>query len=516
MNSIRIYRVARFLIAGLLGVQTSFSSELKLAALFSDHAVLQSEQPVPIWGWAEPGDLITVSFAGQNASAVADIEGKWNVRLDPLPSSAQAQILKVSSSKSPADLIVEDILVGEVWLGSGQSNMAMQVAGCRNFDQEKKAAQWPQIRMFTNRKGSTPEPQSDASGSWIICSPKTVGSFSGTLYFFGRDLHKELSVPVGLINSSEGGTPIQSWIPIETQKNSNKLNKRYNDLFEDWQNFDVSVAEAEYASALLRWEKDVSAAQAAETAVPRKPYPGELRQHQRQGPPGGLFNGKINPLIPYALRGILWYQGEHNATRELALLYQDQLPLLIQSWREVWESDVPFAWVQLPNVNRGQEWSLVREAMLKTLHLPKTGMAVTIDIGEVHNIHPLNKQDVGKRLALWALGDVYGMDVPATSGPLPSGYEIKGDEIWLSFTHVEGGLQTKDGELKGFKVAAADQQWLPADARIDGNQVIVSHEGVASPQAVRYAFDGNPDCNLFNGAGLPASPFRTDDWPVLP
>lgn len=508
--------LATLVAAALLGSHGSLASELKLAALFSDHAVLQGGQPIPVWGWAEPGDAVTVVFAGQEKSTVAGAEGKWEVRLDPLPPDTQSRQLKVLSTKSPAGLVVEDVLVGEVWLGSGQSNMAMQVAGSRDFDEEQKTADWPLVRMFTERSGPALEPQSDASGRWVICSPKTVGSFSGVLYFFGRDLHREMKVPVGLINSSEGGVPIESWIPAEVQANAGaELKTRYESLLRDWQMFDVPAAEKDHENAMATWETNLAAAKTAGAALPRQPYPGDLRQHQRQGPPGGLFNGKIAPLAPYAVRGILWYQGEHNAYWDTARLYQYQLPELVHSWRDTWGAELPFAWVQLPNINRGEEWALVREGMLKTLSLPKTGMVVTIDIGEAHNIHPLNKQDVGGRLAQWALGEVYGKEVPATSGPLPAGHEIRGREVVLSFAHTDGGLQAKDGELTGFKIAGDDRQWLPARARIDGEHVVVSHPNVESPVAVRYAFDGNPECNLVNGAGLPASPFRTDDWPVL-
>jgi len=513
MNFVRIY-LATALTAALLSGHPGMAAELELANLFSDHLVLQREREVPVWGWAEPGEAVTVAFGDQRKAATADATGKWRVNLDPMPASAVPRQLTATSSKSRVGVTVENVLVGEVWLGSGQSNMAMQMSGCRDFAEEQRTAQWPQIRMFTDRSGPAIEPQSNTKGNWVVCSPKTVGSFSGTLYCFGREIHRELNVPVGLINSSVGGTPIESWMPVEVQTQVPELRARHEALLREWQTFDVAAAGKEHENAMVQWEKDVAAATKAGTPPPRRPYPGALRQHQRQGAPGGLFNGKIAPLVPCALRGILWYQGEHNAYWETAGLYQHQLPLLVQSWRERWGTELPFAWVQLPNLARGQEWALVREGMLKTLRLPETGMAVTIDIGEAHNIHPRNKQDVGKRLALWALGEVYGREVPATSGPLPGGFEIRGAEVVLSFTHTDGGLRAKGGELTGFMLAGADRQWLPAWARIEDNQVVVSHPEVESPVAVRYAFDGDPQCNLINGAGLPASPFRTDDWPV--
>ena len=241
-----------------------------------------------------------------------------------------------------------------------------------------------------------------------------------------------------------------------------------------------------------------------------------MQRRERRGGPGGLFLGKIAPLIPFAMRGVVWYQGEANSQPGKGYLYRYQLPLLVSDWRQRWGEELPFAWVQLPNYQRdGEDWMLVREAMLKTLRLPRTGMAITVDIGESKDIHPKNKQDVGRRLARWALGDVYGHKETATSGPLPAGHEVHGADIVLSFTHCDGGLQAKGGELTGFVIAGADRQWKPATARIEGDQVIVSHPDVKQPVAVRYAWETNPTCNLFNGHGLPASPFRTDDWPIV-
>jgi len=249
-------------------------------------------------------------------------------------------------------------------------------------------------------------------------------------------------------------------------------------------------------------------ARAAGQPLPKKPQD-PLVVRQRRGNVGGLFNGKIAPLIPYAIRGAIWYQGEANSVPGKAEFYQYQLPLLIQDWRTRWGYEFPFAWVQLPNFGgRGRDWPTVREAMLKTLAAPKTGMAITIDLGEEKDIHPKNKQDVGKRLALWALGDVYGKSVP-TSGPLPAGHERRDSAIVVRMKHVHGGLVARGGELRGFEIAAAGGPWQPATARIEGETVVVSSAAVAEPAAVRYAWSNFPDCNLYNAAGLPASPFRT-------
>jgi sialate O-acetylesterase len=341
--------------------------------------------------------------------------------------------------------------------------MAMRVSGAKNFPAEQSTAKLPLIRSFNEASQSSAKTQADSSGKWAVCSPETVGTFSATLYFFGRELHRELKVPVGIINSSVGGTPIESWIAAEVKKPQKKK---------------ATATEAKNNT-------------------------------------GGLFNGKIAPLIPFALRGVLWYQGEANTHPGKGALYQNQLTLLVTDWRKRWNDELPFAWVQLPNFNRpGEGWSLVREAMLKSLHLPKTGMAIAVDLGDAKDIHPKNKQEVGRRLSLWALGTVYQQKVPAISGPLPAGHEIKGDKIIVTFKHTDGGLAAKDGSLTGFLIAGADKQWKPAQAVIDGGKVIVSSPEVTKPAAVRYAWASVAVCNLFNGAGLPASPFRTDTWPV--
>ena len=469
----------------LLAPTVLHAADLKTAAVFSDHMVLQRDKPVPVWGWADAGESITVEFADQKKSAIADASGKWEVKLDPMTASAESRVLVVQSEKPDRKVQVDDVLVGEVWLGSGQSNMAMRVSGAQNYKNEQTSANHPLIRTFSEVSKGASKPQADGSGKWTVCAPDTVGTFSATLYFFGRELQRELKVPVGLINSSVGGTPIESWIAADVQS--------------------------------PKWKTPASPKPKA-PAPQRKAAPGPAANRpaatERKNDIGGLFNGKIAPLIPFALRGVLWYQGEANTHPGKSAFYQEQLPVLITDWRKRWNEELPFAWVQLPNYNRpGDGWSVVREAMLKTLRLPNTGMAITVDIGEATNIHPKNKQEVGRRLSLWALGTVYQKKVPATSGPLPAGHEIKNNQITISFKHTDGGLVAKDGELTGFLIAGRDKQWKPAQATINGDKVIVSNPEVANPVAVRYAWASVAVCNLFNGVGLPASPFRTDAWP---
>ncbi len=486
------------------------AAELKLAAIFSDHMVLQQEKPVPVWGWADAGKKVTVSFAGQVKTTTADADGKWMLKLDALKASAKPRMLRVESEESNRLLTVDDVLVGEVWLGSGQSNMAMTVNRAKDFEKEKAAADYPQIRMFKETSTAAEKPQADAKGNWSVCTPESVGGFSATLYFFGRELHRELGVPVGLINSSVGGTPIESWIAAEAQAATPKLKENHEAAAKAYADFDTAKATAQYETALARWKKRAAAARAAGQPVPRRPQNAVVR-HNRRGGPGGLFYGKIAPLVPYAIRGVVWYQGEANSQPGKGRFYQYQLPLLVQDWRKGWGEELPFAWVQLPNFGRdGEGWMLVREGMLKTLRLPKTGMAITVDIGETKDIHPKNKQDVGRRLAMWALGDVYGKKDIATSGPLSAGAKAQDNEIVISFTHTDGGLKAKGNSLKGFEIAGKDHAWKPAKARIEGDKVIVSNPEVSEPVAVRYAWEPDPDCNLFNGQGLPASPFRIE------
>ena len=505
----------QFIILTLLLSVLPALADVRLPAIFSDHLVLQRDASVPVWGWAEPGEEVTVEFAGQKKTAKADAKGKWMVKLDPMPASAEPRELIVSGNPKSKiqNLKCSDILVGEVWLGSGQSNMAMLVQSSNNYEQEKAAANFPKLRMFTVERNPQRTPQADCKGSWKLTTPDNVGPFSAALYFFGRDLHKKLSVPVGLINSSYGGTDIAAWTSEDAQMKVPELKA----AFEKWAKDDAAYvpekAQANFEKQQAAWKEAAKKARTAGKQIPRAPRP-PVQPRLSQNHPANLYNGMIAPILPYGIRGAIWYQGEHNASVVGGPLYAKQLPLLIKDWRTRWGCEFPFAWVQLPNFLRpGDGWMLVRESMLKSLSVPKTGMAITMDIGDPQDIHPKNKQDVGKRLALWALGTVYGEKVPAISGPLPAGHKISGGEIVLSFKHTNGGLVAKGGALKWFVVAGADKQWKPATARIEGDKVIVSSAEVPKPVAVRYAWSDNPDCNLFNGAGLPASPFRTDNWP---
>lgn len=495
------------------------AGDVKLPAVFGDHMVLQRGAAVPVWGWAEASEKVTVTLCDQSKSATADNDGKWSVKLGAVEAGGP-YTLKVEGNNK---LELSDVLVGEVWLCSGQSNMAMSVRGCNNYEAEQAAAKLPKIRMMTVSRTAAETPQTDCKGTWAVCSPETVGAFSAAAYFFGRELHKQLGVPVGLINSSWGGTPVQAWTCIEDQQAEGKLK----DLLDGWKKqvdgYDPQKAQAAYEKQLAAWQERAKKAKADGKRPPRGPRKASdprLSPHR----PANLYNGMIAPLAPYAIRGGIWYQGESNAGRYNSSLYGMQLAMMIGNWRRLWgQGDFPFEWVQLPNFQAPQKepvetngWVIVQEEMLKTLKVPNTGMAVTIDIGDAKNIHPKNKQDVGKRLALWALAKTYGKDVVAC-GPLYKSMARRGDEIVVKFDYAAGGLAAKDGgKLKGFAVAGADKQFVWADAKIAGETVVVSCPKVKDPVAVRYAWAPNPACNLYNKADLPASPFRTDDWDLTP
>lgn len=491
-------------------------ADVRLPAVISDHMVLQQEVAAPIWGWADNGEEVTVAIAGQSKSAKTGADGKWRINLDKLTTGGPHELIV----KGKNTVKIADVLVGEVWLGSGQSNMAMTVSRSKDFEAEQAAANLPNIRMFRESSGAATEPQEEGSGKWEVCTPETVGNFSATAFFFGRELHKSLKLPVGLINSSVGGTPIEAWTSMAAQKNLAELKP----LFARWDNetatYDPDKAKAQYEKLSAEWRVVAKKARDEGKQPPRPPQP-PVNPRKNSHHPAVLFNGKIAPLVPYAIRGAVWYQGESNANSNRAgnsaENYGLQLRTMIADWRSRWgQGDFPFAWVQLPLYKKPQAdpveesgWAIVREQMLKTLKVPNTGMAITLDLGEANDIHPKDKQGVGKRLAMWALAKVYNQKGLVPSGPLPDGYEIVGEEVVLSFRFASG-LKAKGAELKGFAIAGADQKWLTAKARIEGDQVIVWHPDIKQPKAVRYAWADHPDANLINGASLPASPFRTD------
>ncbi len=498
-------------VAGLfLALPVAFG-EVTLPAIIGSHMVLQSDHDLPIWGWASPGEEVTVTIGGQEEKTQTDSDGNWNVVLKPIKTGGPHSM--TISGKNTIKL--EDILIGEVWVCSGQSNMEWSVERSNNPEEEIKNADYPKIRLFYAEKKITGKPQSDTTGEWKLCSPEAIPGFTAVGYYFGRHLHKELGVPVGLVQSAWGGTPSEAWTTAESLE-ANEISKP---IIERW---DTTIANYPnqiegYKGQLDEWLESTSAQE--EEGVPVAGAP-KLPRDPRGNPHrySGLFNGMINPLIPFGIRGAIWYQGESNASR--AFQYRTIFPMMIEDWRKKWDQgDFPFYFVQLANFRevynepRDNDWAELREAQTMTLGLPNTGMAVIIDIGEAGDIHPRNKQDVGKRLALNALAQVHGKDLEY-SGPMFKSMETKSGKAHLTFDHTTGGLKAVGGsKLKGFAIAGEDKKFVWADAEISGDKIIVSSDQVKKPAAVRYAWDVNPVCNLYNGAGLPASPFRTDDWP---
>jgi sialate O-acetylesterase len=652
---------ATFLLSPLSALQ---SAELKLPALFSDHMVLQREVAVPVWGTAAPGAEVSVTFAGQKKTGRADAAGKWVVRLDALKASSEPRELVVACQEERLKTAFSDVLVGEVWVCSGQSNMGMSVRDSLNAEQEVADAKFESIRLFAVAGNPSLAPATDVKGQWNACSPQTVGTFSAAAYFFGRELYRELNVPIGLLHSSVGGTPAEAWtrldalktIPalavraeeelakIQSQEADNKGFLARRSAWEgkhqvepppiseharnwadpgldcaDWQTVTLPARWAQFGAKsggvfwvrkevalpesaagkpfplALNWVSEqydtaffngVEIGRASDKAPDfysvqrRYNVPGELvkagrnliavrivsaTQHAGMWqwgnalglpvavrgsvddhwllktectfPPlsgdalesrpkvnnlpfrnvsASLYNGMIAPLIPFGMRGVIWYQGESNAPRNRE--YHELLSLLVRDWRGQWgQGDFPFILQQLVNngtpakdPNSSGGWPLLREAQMQVAEgLPNAGIAVGIELGDPLTIHPPNKQDVGKRLALVALEKVYGKQIES-SGPRFDSMKVEGNAIRVRFTHAEG-LTTKDGPPKSFAIAGTDMKFVWAQARVEGDAVVVSSPQVPEPVAVRYAWADNPaGCNLYNSAGLPAAPFRTD------
>ena len=494
----------------LLGLLAGLASaEVKPANIFQNHMVLQCDRPLTIWGTADAGEKVTVAFGDQSVETTAGDDGKWKVELKPLKTSATPAVLTIGDKK------ISDVLVGEVWLCSGQSNMGFTVSRAKNAAKDiADAKNHPTIRLCKVRNLTSPEgPKDDTDISWAVCDSKTVGGFSAVGYFFGRELNEKLGVPVGLINSSWGGTPAEAWTSrpkLETLEFMTEPLARSDKAVKE---FDLEAAKAAHAKKVAEW-KEKKAAAKAKAEKDGKPFNARAwRRQPRMGnplksphTPATLFNAMINPLVPFGIRGAIWYQGESNARRHAD--YDALMRAMITDWRErfVGQGDFPFYYVQLANFLEVQTepvqdlpatWPYLREAQLKTLGLKNTGMASAIDLADENNprdIHPKNKQDVGKRLSLWALANAYGQKDLVYSGPLFKEMTVADGKATLSFDHLGGGLIAKGGEeLKGFAVTGDGTTWVWADAKIDGDTVVVSAEGIATPKAVRYDWGEQPD-----------------------
>ena len=492
VQSMKLFELVRsagpVILFAVFALSSPASADVTLPRVLGSGMVLQRDLPVPVWGWAEAGEKVSVSFAGQSKTVKAGDDGSWMVKLAPLKASAKAASLTIEGDNK---ITIENILVGEVWICSGQSNMEWRLIQGVKGREEVEGADHPLIRLFDVPGHTTsPLPREKGAGSWRMCAPKSASGFSAVGYFFGRRLLKELGVPVGLIGSNWGGTRIEPWVPVEG--------------FE-------SVPEL---SGLAH----------------------QVEQYQSSTRVGGsspaaIYNSMVHPLTPFAMRGGIWYQGESNGNEGTS--YYHKKHALVRGWRKVFQNtDLAFYWVQLANYQResrepagGEGWAKIRAAQTRALDIPGTGMAVITDIGAANDIHPRNKQDVGWRLAQWALNQTYGRKKLVPSGPLYKSVEVEGNSVRLSFRHVGKGLmvgrksgleparELEEGKLEHFAVAGADRKWFWAEAAIDGDTVVVRSKDVPKPLAVRYAYTMNPArANLYNRDGFPAGPFRTDSW----
>ena len=439
---------------------------IQLPSIFCNNMVLQQNAEVKIWGTANYGEKLTVSgsWSEKSYAVKADKEGNWSTNIST-PKAGGPYSLTISGS---ATIIFDNVMIGEVWLCTGQSNMGFTArSGLLNEEEEVAAANYPNIRLFKVQRAQADEPENDCIGQWVECSPETMKRFSSVGYFFGRELYEKLDVPIGLIESTWGGTSIELWTPKEV-------------IFKD------PVAH-ESAQIATRWKiENVST----------------------------MFNAMIHPLIPYQIAGNIWYQGESN--RYNISGYSHLMGLMINAWREAWEKEFPFYFVQIAPYKYNEPFTaaLIREQQLQAMNISNTGMVVTTDVGNPEDVHPKNKQVVGHRLALWALANTYNFDDIIYSGPIYKEMDIKNHKVELSFNYADEGLMAKGDAIEGFELAGADQQFYPANASIKGDKIILSSKQVKDPVAVRFEFDNIAEPNLFNKAGLPASPFRTDKWYV--
>lgn len=508
------------LLPALLCFPTPSFAEVSLPRFFSDHMVLQRDKPATLWGTADAGSTVTLTFKGKSVRAKADGSGRWKASLGSFPASADGAALTVSDGKDTKTL--NDVLVGEVWFASGQSNMQWSLAQSGGAKEAIAAANHPGIRFFMTKLATATEPKSDTEGAWLVSTPQTAGRFSGVGYHFARKLHQELGVPVGVIQSAWGGKPVETFTSREALASIPEGKARLASFDKAVAGFDPAVAKTRHAAAMERWKKQMEAWKAKPKEKRGKaPAQPKTPEHPATAPgnPATIYNAMVAPFTGYAMRGAIWYQGESNAkSPQSSLDYGKLFPLMIRDWRARWNDDFRFLWVQLANFRKPVEepgtndpWAVLQDQQRRSLAIEKTGMAVINDIGTENNIHPPNKKDVGERLARWALADDYGKDV-VRCGPLYKDFKIDGAKVTVTFDHTGKGLKSADGgPLKRFEIRGADGKWHWADATISADSVVVSSPEVAKPAAVRYAWASNPTgANLVNADGLPASVFTTE------
>lgn len=482
-------------------------AEVRLPKLFSSHMVLQRNQPIHIWGWSEPGETVSATFRGVTATTTGDSLGNWSLYLPPQAAGGPFQLTVSASNKIDLD----DVLVGDVWFASGQSNMEMPLNGfpgsavVNNAAEEIKNANHPNMRLFFVDHKAAEYPLSDFDGtpSWQICTPETAAKFSAVAYFFGRDIENKEHVPIGLIDSTWGGTPVASWISLDGIASDASLMPIFAARAE------MIDEQADMSARLAAEKREDAEARSANRPLPKHswhPDPASWR-------PAALYNGMTAPAVPFQIKGVIWYQGASDSGAARAPLYEKAFPALISDWRSHWgEGNFPFLFVQISSFksNETETWPIIREAQRRTLSVANTAMTVTIDIGDPNNVHPANKQAVGDRLTLAARALAYGEHIEY-SGPLFRQISTEDGNIRVWFDHIDGGLIAKGGPLKGFEVAGKDRHFVPATARIDGSTVLVTNPQVTRPQYVRYGWANAPTVNLYNSIGLPASPFTSEE-----
>ena len=482
----------------VFGLGVSSRAEVALPSVWSDHVVVQRGLPVHVWGKAAAGEQVTVRFRNATATTVANDLGRWELYLPPGQAGGPFPMEIQGTNR----IVLPDVLVGDVWIASGQSNMEFDTKGVLNAEQELKDAQQPAIRLFHVEKRSSDFPQEDVlTKGWTLCSPETVADFSAVAYFFARNIQADQHVPIGLMEADWGGTPGESWVSLKGLSSDGSLMPAWNAWAE------MSEHQPDALLEQANEQRERAAALAEGKPEPAFPWHPELRSWL----PGGAFNGMIAPLVKFPIRGAVWYQGESNANVERSFYYERLFRTLIQDWRARWaEGDFPFLFVQLANFTTSPDnkWAELREAQRHTLSVNKTGMAVAIDIGDHTNIHPKNKQEVGRRLSLAARALAYKEPLEY-SGPLYRNKMIEGQTVRLFFDHVSKGLAAHGDALTGFEIAGADGKFVSAEGRIDGETIVVSAALVKDPVNARYGWASDPQCNLYNKDGLPASPFTT-------
>jgi sialate O-acetylesterase len=509
----RPFSLASVLVIALSG--TVALADVSVPKLFSDHMVLQRDKPIKIWGWADSGEAVKVSLAGESATAVADADGTWMITLPALPAGGPHSVSIEGNNK----LVLQDVLIGEVWIASGQSNMQWAMNNSLNVDLAKLMVnRQPQIRFNQVWNRGSQTPQDDVTDPWAIATPESIGRFSAVAYAFAETLHATLGVPVGIIQNAWGGSNAETWVDRQIIINDPELVN----IHEDWLNieatFDLQAEMAKYEKQLAAWKVKAEQAKAADQdppRQPRKPHDRMTAQHR----PGNLWNGRVLPIAPITIRGAIWYQGEGNShSVERAMQYEHLFSTMITEWRKLWGEDFSFYWVQLADFKtesafgENETWAYLRNSQTGTMALPNTGQAVIVDIGEGYDIHPRQKEEVGRRLARWALNKDYGYSDLVCRSPELDSWKQNGNKLVLKFNYTGKGLRPFDTRsVHGFTVKDEAGNWNTVEGRTRGkDQVIIELAEGVNVTAVAYAWADNPVCNLFTYEGLPVTPFKTD------